>query len=112
MTANEVEVRGYTVHTQCYYAKTCEEPGAIETITIGFYEPDGCTIGEFEIRWESLDGDIVARLCAFDDGWSALFHCQDLLKELAAVNNTSPSPQWVIELLQQLGFKDLTKRNR
>ena len=80
-------VRGYDVHTQ---SKAREEPGPVEEVTIGFYNPEGGTPGEFEIRWENFDGEIVPRLCAFGDSWRALAHCCDLLEGLAAMDHEAP----------------------
>lgn len=119
MTTHEKGVRSFTVYTASFDSPTNEDIGPFEVITIGLYTPDGWS-GEFEILWdhktwddpslEEPNAESVPRLCAFEEGWSALVHCQDLLEGLAAMNGTTPSRERIIELLQRLNFEDRTNR--
>lgn len=52
-----------------------------DRLCVSLEKPNGETIGEFSVKWHVIDGDTVARLEAFSDGWKVLARCRfvDLL---------------------------------
>ncbi|MGM1044822.1 MAG: hypothetical protein ACQEXX_01610 [Bacillota bacterium] len=69
-------------------------------------------VSEFFIRWHRLQNNIVPRLEAFDDSWSGLALCQDLIVEMGKHNEKDISPKAFCSLLDSLGFVDTTERER
>lgn len=83
-----------------------------DVVTIGFYSHDGGTSGEFEIEWIELCGNIVPRLKAWDDGWSALYHFNDMLKVMASIDSENISVDDFCTRLEELGIENATPTSR
>ena len=110
---HENSTRGFSQLSRAWYGTgLLKEEDFKDRIMIGIYHQDGGTSGEFEIKWEPLCGKWVPRLCVYDDAWSALMEFQDLLEELAKVDNESVSPEKVVEILEALGVTDMTMVQR
>ena len=84
-----------------------------DVIMFGFYDLEGGgTTGEMAMRWHDLgDGEApAARLEVFDDGWSALAQCSDVIAKMAEWDNRNPQPDDFVQLLLECGFKDITPK--
>jgi len=79
-----------------------------EKITIGLYGKNGSTAGEFCIRWVPLSGESCAQLTVFEDAWAALSQFEDVLKGLAKLNGTNPSPEKIVKMLRKCGVEYAT----
>lgn len=106
--------RGYSIKKEVCYNK--DGPGIPDEITVGYYEEDGSTCGEFCFSWRQTG---TCELKAYDDSWVALAMMPDLLSALADVkpatkekDNTRSciTVQQVVQALNSLGFKDRTER--
>lgn len=80
----------------------------IDEITIGLYDNEGGTTGEFAIEWVKLAGREVPKLCAYDDSWSALFKFKDILRRMAELDDSNPTPKQICSLLESCGVEDVT----
>ena len=73
------------------------------------YDPEGGSSGEMSMEWVEIGRDIkTPQLMVFDDGWSALGLFTDLIQELAKVDSENINDDQFCEILDRLGFKDLT----
>lgn len=106
----------FTVLSQSYYADTRmsvkERAEGFDEIVLGYYAPEGGTIGELCIRWRPLEANKppAPRLEAFDDSWHALASFKDVLDALAELDDTRPSVKEVVSVLLKCGFTDATQR--
>lgn len=101
------------IHTgEAWYAETALYGKMLDEIIIGDKAEDGGTCGEFAIRWSSIGGRSTPQLEAFHDSWAFLAHCKDLIDALAEHDDECLTPKQVCEILDILGFKDITKRVR
>jgi hypothetical protein len=98
--------------SQSYYAESAKREGVIDDITIGFYAPYGGTSGEFIIEWTMLGGKLIPQLKAYDDSWSTLSLCCDLLAKMAEVDDQYISPADFVKLAESCGIVDVTERVR
>lgn len=108
-------VRGFSRLSKAWYGSTVskvEGVDFVDTITIGMYDPEGGTSGEFQVRWGKLAGDIIPRLQCYDAGWSALLQFQDMLDWMASVDDDNVTPDQFADKLRELGVEDLTKTKR
>ena len=106
-TQNKEEfVRGYYRFSKAWFAT--DKDLANPTVQIGLYHPVKGTAGEISITWETIRGEQVPVLHAYDDGWRALSTFSDLIKEMAAWNNKNITEQQFVQLLDKTGFTDLT----
>jgi hypothetical protein len=88
-----------------------KEGEATEKITVGLYENDSTT-GEFSFQWVQLGGKPYAQLAVFEDAWKALAKFGDVLKELAKLDGTNPSPGKIVEMLLKCEVEDATPEKR
>lgn len=105
-------VKSFSWHSKTWYGKSqppVSRNKTIDEINIGFYHPEGGTTGEFTIQWEELSGDIVPRLKAFDDSWSALVSMPDLLSYMASIDGQNISIDKFVLKLKELGFENRTQ---
>lgn len=65
----------------------------------------------FCIRWHLINGHNVARLEIYEDAWHYLETWSNLLKQLAQLANTNPTPTQVATWLKERGFIDVTPRD-
>ena len=109
-------IRGFYHLSEAWYGESHlkNRDDVIDEINIGFFGPEGKggTTGEFTIRWESVGGKVVPRLCVYSDGWEALAYFSDLLAALARIDSIDPPSTAVCRILKRLGIKDLTPRKR
>lgn len=102
--------RGFTQLSRMYYGKDLlKREDYVDEILFGYYYPCGGTEGEMVVKWIYLAGMLVPRLEIFSDAWKTLFKMQDLLKKMAEIDGTDPSPEEFCKLLLSCGFEDLTK---
>lgn len=102
---HEGSEKGFHVSHKAWYKNIISTP----SISIGMYQDDGSTTGEFSISWEELGGELVPRINMYDDAWDLFKTMAELFSALPEMNDTKPSPDGVIKLLKSLGYKDLTK---
>ncbi len=96
--------KGYVRHSKAWYGYTLN--GKIE-VTIGMYSDDGSR--EFSMRWIDLGGVLCAKLECFEDSWATLNKFKPLLKKLAEVEKKGIQEDEFCQILDSLGYKDLTE---
>jgi hypothetical protein len=111
---HEGHVRQFRIASRAWYspavaAATGQEDG-YECIQMGFYAPGGGSSGEFRIEWDRLGDKFTPRLKAYDDSWSALSRFQDVLAELAKLDDTDPTVEQITAVLLKCGVEDATER--
>lgn len=106
-------IKGYHDLTDAWFNKNIE-PKFKHKLSIGMYHPEGGTSGEFYVKWEDVGGSarLVPTLEVFDDGWAALSMFTDLIQELGTLDSENISCEEFKELLDRIGFKDLTRREK
>lgn len=104
---DEKPIRGYYRMSKAWYAEYLK-PIEPVTIMIGMYYPSGGCAGEMAVTWEPLDNQLFPQLKAFDDAWKLLVSCSDLLKEMAKWENENITEEQFADLLNSVGFTDLT----
>lgn len=110
MNKHEGCVRGFTQLSRAWYGNIQHHTiGVSDQIMVGFYHPNGGTSGEFSITWESLMGDYVPKLCAYDDSWNVLSLFSDLIERMSEVDNQNISPDEFVKILISLGIEDRTE---
>lgn len=91
-----------------------EEPGVVDEFVIGDYSGDGSTRGEFRLSFVDLGvrASCIPRLSMFNDSWHLMLETpiQRLFARLAELGDVTPDD--LKSLLLDLGFSDLTKRNK
>jgi hypothetical protein len=60
--------------------------------------------------WECLSDEVVMRLKAYNDGWSALVNMPELLEYMKGIDDENIPIEQFVKKLIELGFKDLTQR--
>ena len=102
--------KGFSIPYEAWYAGTAVKPmEPYPFIEIGFYPENGGTLGEFKLVWEKAG----MRLKAFSDSWAALYHMPELYALLLKIGASGePSISDFASMLQQIGYVDLTERER
>lgn len=98
-------IRGFHWSNKAWYSDVIKQP----EIIFGMYSPDGGTSGEMSIRWIELSRKLTPKLECFDDAWNALSMFTDLIEEMGKVDSEDITDQDFVDMLKNLGFKDLTK---
>jgi hypothetical protein len=108
-------LKQYFIHSKAWYSKnTPKEKGVVETISFGFYHPDGKIGNELHMEWEDFTAEweqertILPHLECYSDGWIALAQFGDIIKKLAQIYDDKITPQQFCELLENFGFVDAT----
>lgn len=103
----ESSIKAFIIPHEAWYKEIIKEP---PYITIGLYCESGGTEGEFKIAWE----DLGIRLLAFDDSWKELGKMPELIELLAGISKKRirPTVKQFAEMLEDIGFKDITERER
>lgn len=105
--------RGFRQLSKAWYGEANLKTGKIvDNFTIGFYDSDGGTPGEFSVDFVVLDEKIVPNLMVFNDSWGALWQFQDMLKAMADVDGQIVSPDQFCEILESIGIKNMTETER
>lgn len=105
--------RHFTQLSRAWYGKyNLPEGQRVEVITIGFYDPEGGTIGEFQINWRHLGGELVPRLEVFNDSWNALSRFPELLEWMREMDDENVTPEQVCDFLRSIGVRDATKESQ
>jgi len=103
--------RTYIQLSRAWYGKTCIT--AYSKLSAPVVDEISIKAGgsEFVISWKRVvDLEDVSELQVFDEAWGILVNdCADLLKELALLADTAPSPDCIAEVLEGLGFEDKTQ---
>ena len=78
---------------------------------VGIFHPDGGTTGEFIFEWIPLSNGEKpwAKLKSFDDSWSALLECRDMLEMMKEIDGQNIQEPEFCEMLKKLGYKDDTE---
>lgn len=101
-------MKTFIVSHEAWYAKSIGLP--MPEISIIEAHPGGGCYFEFVIKWEVIRDELAPKIEIFDDAWIAFKKYNNLFKRLALLNNMSPQPKDIIQLLLELGFKDVTER--
>ena len=99
----------YWVSKAWWYTKYQYEDN--EKIEIGFYFPGGGTSGYFTIEWVSRHNMKVPLLSVLDDAWNILITLPGIissLSKLGANYDKHITPKELVNILMELGYKDLT----
>ena len=93
-----------------YGASALVEKDVVDEVMIGMYDVEGGggTSGEFSVVWEKLGAEVVPRLKAYDDSWSALANFADLMSKMAGMDSKNIGSKAFCEMLKECGIKDLT----
>lgn len=111
MNKHDSDIKGFVWYSETWYSKNIPLSEHIkDKLTIGFYSEEGGTSGEFQMDWEYLSGEVVMRLKAYNDGWSALVNMPELLEYMKDIDNQNIPIEQFVKKLIDLGFKDRTKR--
>lgn len=93
-----------------YYSPN--QNGTVEEMSIGVYCVNGGTMGEFNLEWAALANGAAAQLRAYHDAWQVFPFMPKLFPMLASVstgsNNASVSPDIFANMLEKIGFLNLT----
>jgi hypothetical protein len=107
-------LRQFIINSQAWHGRASRQARGVkpgeDDITLGFYNPEGGTSGEFTIRWRQLDSRVVPYLHAFEDSWSALANFHDVITGLAELDGTNPTVEAVAQVLLACGVRDATER--
>lgn len=114
MTDLSKAFRAYSVESQWEPGKRdLDEEGWDEEIIFGFYdsgergEPE-LIAGEFRIHWEKILGKTAAQLLLWDEVFELLPQMQDVFFNM----KKDTTPEQFIGILNSLGFRDITRRER
>jgi len=111
MSKNEnlFHIRGYHRSNKAWYSTIVNE----RTVLFGMYHPDGDTAGEMKMSWEMINNTWCAKLECYYDLWSLLSNCFfDVIQKLGKLNDRNITEDQFCEILDSLGFKDLTEYTR
>lgn len=98
--------KGYVRHWKAWYGYTMQ--GKIK-VTLVTTSSKGDNYGEMEMKWIDVDGKLCARLECFEDSWATLNKFKPLLKKLAEVEKKGIQEDEFCQILDSLGYKDLTE---
>ncbi|MFK5948104.1 MAG: hypothetical protein QM500_04970 [Methylococcales bacterium] len=79
-----------------------------EELLIGLYDSEGNTTGQFKVRWTLLEGKVFPKFSAWNDGWKALSHFQDMLSSMEDIKYKYCTPEEFCKMLISHGIKDMT----
>lgn len=103
--------RAFVITREAWYGNAVLPDGAQE-VMIGDYPDEGGTSGEFAIRWEELCGVMTPFLVSYHDSWAMLAYCHDLVEALEPFDGKEMTPQDLVTVLKDLGFADVTQREK
>lgn len=110
MKNHEGDIKAFTQLSKAWYGPANLNCSNIrDSVTFGFYAPEGGTSGEISVDWISLSGNIVPEMRIFSDSWSALSNMHDLIDLLGTHDDEDSSPEEFCEFLLQCGFVDKTE---
>ncbi len=102
--------RGYIRSNKAWYAEANNFKRT--EVCFGLFHADGSTPGEMYMEWVQIDNHFAPRLKCFDDGWEVLASFTDLIKKMREFDKLWIQEPEFCELLDSLGFKDLTEYER
>lgn len=106
-------IKGFTQLSRAWYGKyTLNSADYTDSITFGFYSPEGGATGEMTVEWICLDGKIIPEISIFNDAWSALSQVHDLIDLLGRHDGEDSTPEQFCEFLKECGFVDMTETDR
>lgn len=103
----EKSIKAFIIPYEAYYKDiVLGEPH----IYIGFYHESGGAHGEFKVVWDKIG----IQLQAYSDSWEVLGKMQELIELMAKINREKldPTVTEFAEMLKDIGFKDITERER
>lgn len=99
--------RAYHRSDRAYYAKVCGY--TLPNVMFGDYPEDGGTRGEMVMEWHDLnDGKLTPQLQCFSYAFTTLISFKDVVSALAKFKDRAFSDDQFCEVLDSLGFKDIT----
>jgi hypothetical protein len=101
--------KAYIRSSKAWYADSLKNENIQLSVGI-FHEGDGTT-GEFIVEWVPLGGveKGCPKLCAFDDSWSALWECRDMLQMMKEIDDQNIQEPEFCKMLDELGYRDDTE---
>ena len=104
---NENCIKGYHRSSKAFYAK---QLGGEIRVSFGMYDnKDGSTSGEMMMEWIELSGNLYTKLETYEDSWGVLASFSDVIQKMGEVNGQLISEDVFCKLLDECGFKDLTR---
>jgi hypothetical protein len=113
-------IKGYIILSEAWYGEdSLKRDGRyVDEVSFGMYnrEYDGgltCKYGFSEVmmRWYELQGEVAPRLELFSDSFGNINALREVFSELNSWTHGFDVKDFC-ELLDELGFEDLTKRER
>ncbi len=100
-------IKAYIIPCEAWYKNSVSKKSCIY---IGLYREGGGTEGEFEIAWDKVG----IQLEAYSDSWEVLRKMPELTELMAKISREElkPTINEFAEMLNNIGFKDITERER
>lgn len=100
-------IKSYIIPHEAWYKNSVSKKSCI---CIGLYREGGGTEGEFEISWD----EVGIRMEAYSDSWETLRKMPELIELMAKINREElkPTISEFAKMLDSIGFKDITQRER
>lgn len=109
MFDDESGTKGFFIPGEAWYADMIRVK--MNYITIGIYNDDGSTEGEFQIKFKASG---AAELRVDSRDWEVLGKMPELVGLLARIKKSGKTPEIekLKNKLKELGYKDMTERER
>lgn len=103
-------IKAFSIPSKAWYKDVLNITSENPHIQIGMYYEDGSTDGEFKIVWDEFG----IQLRAYHDSWEVLSHMPELIDimERIQIEELEPTLEEFAEMLKDIGFKDITERER
>lgn len=111
MEKHNGNIRGFVHLSRAWYgaANLERKDEVVDSVSFGYYSPDGGTTGEMTVTWQILSGKVVPCLKVWDDAWDALYRFQDVLKEMRKADDLNIDAEEFCNLLKHCGLVDMTE---
>lgn len=100
------DIRGYFRHNKAWYKTTYID------VSFGLFNIDDeniiSSIGEMNMVWKMVGGNLTPLLKSFNDSWKVLASFGDLIQKLGENDSKLIQEDDFCKILDECGFKDLT----
>ncbi|WP_287127761.1 hypothetical protein, partial [Candidatus Cyanaurora vandensis] len=81
-----------------------------DAVSFTYYYPSGQQLGQVFVCWYRLrDERLMPSLEIFGEAWSAMGYLWDVVQALATTDYTTFTPTALTDLLERMGFQDMTQ---